>query len=200
MRNTIATDFCAQRKSAAYCGRDCQRSDWKTHKILCKAFVNLKPSPPIFGEFKLAIIFSKDEDILRLVWLSYDSYNQYIDLGIHEAFEESDGPLNRFILSRNALRGFNLPANIAIYGVQYVEDEDLKPNKACLKLAEGQPIHSWEGPFAAIRVRSAWGTGVDDITLSDFRHVVDFFREHRKPSATRQATPGDVNADCEGSI
>lgn len=56
-------------KSAHYCSRPCQGTDWRTHKILCKAFAGIvRPE----GNFALALLFPPDESSPRWVWLPED--------------------------------------------------------------------------------------------------------------------------------
>ena len=41
--NLASLKACAKCKTTQYCGRDCQKADWKTHKKVC-AKVLLRPS------------------------------------------------------------------------------------------------------------------------------------------------------------
>ncbi|KAJ6511089.1 hypothetical protein C8R45DRAFT_1207828 [Mycena sanguinolenta] len=36
---------CSGCRRISYCGQDCQKSDWKTHKVMCKAFSELEKNP-----------------------------------------------------------------------------------------------------------------------------------------------------------
>ncbi|KAK8165293.1 hypothetical protein BKA80DRAFT_342454 [Phyllosticta citrichinensis] len=59
--------LCMACHSVAYCSKDCQHSDWKSHKNICSQVVDNLERPE--GDFKRAIIFKPDDEKPRLVWL-----------------------------------------------------------------------------------------------------------------------------------
>ncbi|KAK8195311.1 hypothetical protein HDK77DRAFT_489631 [Phyllosticta capitalensis] len=60
--------LCVACHCVAYCSKECQRSDWRSHQKICPQ-LNTQPERPEDGEFKRAIVFKADEDKPRLVWL-----------------------------------------------------------------------------------------------------------------------------------
>ncbi|KAK7084473.1 hypothetical protein SK128_012411 [Halocaridina rubra] len=47
-----AKQFCSSCRAVFYCSRECQKEDWKTHKIKCKLFV--VQNHPIYGRHMVA--------------------------------------------------------------------------------------------------------------------------------------------------
>jgi hypothetical protein len=80
---SLDSQCCAHCRSAAYCSVECQQTDWRTHRLLCKEFKEAsadgfaaRPSPKHY----FAIYFSICETKPRLVWVGQEEY-LHLDLG-----------------------------------------------------------------------------------------------------------------------
>lgn len=60
---------CSTCGNARYCSHDCQKKDWKVHKLLCKSFATLeqRPGPAFFR----GIFFPPKEPLPRFIWIEY---------------------------------------------------------------------------------------------------------------------------------
>lgn len=63
--------LCSQCKGASYCGRKCQRTDWPSHKILCKAFAEHRESPRPSADHYRAILFPPAAAVPEIVWVTH---------------------------------------------------------------------------------------------------------------------------------
>lgn len=61
--------YCARYKSTCYCSQACQKSDWKTDKLLCAAFSTFDTSERPTKEHYRAVLFDPDKDKPEFVWL-----------------------------------------------------------------------------------------------------------------------------------
>ena len=71
---------CSMCKASVYCSIDCQKQDWRTHKLVCekfKAFETQHPRPST--ACKLAIFLPVDEDNPKLAWLPTEKEDGYSD-------------------------------------------------------------------------------------------------------------------------
>ena len=181
MCNATASKACVQCGSATYCGKRCQRADWKTHKILCKSLSTCSPRPS--EAHKLVILFPEDEDDPKLEWMPLDD-KVLTQSSVISKYIGNVSP-GRTHLTASELREFELPHPLTIvYRDKFLFDGS-KPNKVCLKLADGKTIYKFSGPMIAMRDDDET---IEDMTLSDFRHVIDHFREHHKPCIVYPST------------
>ncbi|KAI1651927.1 uncharacterized protein F4817DRAFT_85270 [Daldinia loculata] len=59
--------LCASCKSCHYCSKECQKADWKSHKLLCKDMTTHSERPSPFHV--RAIYFPQDKAVPQLVWI-----------------------------------------------------------------------------------------------------------------------------------
>ena len=65
----LAKNLCSACKFVFYCGRDCQKKDWNSHKEDCKTFAKLPYRVNIFPFYS----FSKNGYIFNLAYIFYCS-------------------------------------------------------------------------------------------------------------------------------
>jgi hypothetical protein len=61
--------FCARCKSASYCSKACQQSDWSTHKLLCASFSTFAPSKRPTADHYRAVLFDPNKTKPEFIWL-----------------------------------------------------------------------------------------------------------------------------------
>jgi MYND finger len=183
---------CKRCRSTWYCSRDCQKSDFPSHRILCKQFA-AEPDRPS-SEHKRAIFFPVDRDKPCLIWIQcrrkYDkeagTYWTQID---PHPYLGTDKPFKGIIrIEHNPVRYRNLGSGFAPYNHDkrghcvylihrdaYLKDGSTT-NKSILasvgaSCASTTP-HEYRGPMIAMR--SVHHEDYADITLADFRHLMDY--------------------------
>jgi hypothetical protein len=122
MCNTQPAKQCKQCHSSWYCSQECQKSDWPSHKLLCKDFSiqASRPSP----NHKRAIFFPVDRVKPQMIWLlcqrkveddtgvPYENVNPHPYLG---ADRPSTGTMH---IEHNPVRGRNLGSSM-VYWAPY---------------------------------------------------------------------------------
>ena len=179
--DTPNSKACGSCKSSHYCSPECQQTDWPVHKLLCKAFKTLaqRPGP----SYKLGILFPVDEKIPKLRWNNCEPrYDEEEGMAFESAKVSQllgdDNPFPEDIpISQSKLRSFNLGRTILVSGRETFLIDGSETNQSVVQLTRGAMCHDWRGSFVALRQqgRSTDPTFYEDMTLADFRHVVDYF-------------------------
>ncbi|KAI1204516.1 uncharacterized protein F4807DRAFT_447060 [Annulohypoxylon truncatum] len=216
--NTSSANFCDRCKSIRYCSKACQRADWPTHKLLCKAFSNFDTTKrPSKNHFR-AIFFPVDKEKPELIWLhcpwrddEEDGWYQHPDkkpfLGV-DVFASTTSIQRNRILERDLSDTINL-----CYSDSFLVDGS-RPNRSIAAITATKPYRSldWRGPILAYGKE---GLGIDqiackDLDLNDFRHVADLLISYsldpvpvnRQLSQLRQKSVGEkikgVRINCIG--
>ena len=180
-----------KKKCVHYCGQQCQRDDWRYHKLLCKKlkpFFDANPRPS--AAHKLALLFPQNEQDPVLVWMRIDT-----SLGFESA--ETDpilGPgkrgsfvVNHVPASMQLEQAKPGPRNNLDHSVEVIvhDEADADRNNSCItKVLNGNLGHFWRGPILACSQLGKHGYGVydldyQDFLLSDLRVAVEFFRDVR---------------------
>ena len=207
MCNKSPAKRCKQCSSCYYCSRECQESDWPSHKLLCKALSTQGPRPS--PAHRRAILFPVDHDKPRMAWLpcereiSDEEFDngiscEVVDLHPHLGM---DRPIvgTRFI-EHNPIRDRNLGSGMAVWALRkegysvalkfreaFLIDGSAINRSILMSLgASGTtPPHSWSGPIVAIRQTPS--EPYEDITLADFRHIIDYLGSYRTNEARESA-------------
>lgn len=227
MCNTSPGRQCAQCRSTYYCSRDCQKSDFPSHRLLCKQFATQpdRPSP----EHKRAIFFPAERDKPCLIWIpcrrqydeedgiSWTQIDPYPYLGTNEPFK---GIMR---IEHNPVRCRNLGSGFAgfapykegycvslIHREAYLKDGSIMNRSILASVGASCAFtnpHEYRGPMIALR--EIHHGDYADITLADFRHLMDYLvsyqnrriREsvpdlhHRAPTTVR-----GVKICCHGEV
>lgn len=198
---------CSGCLSVWYCSRQCKSVDWPAHQLLCSsylAFIQSRPSK----HHKLGIWFPSDTELPALIWVlmiterkpgTPDRY--YPELGSflgpgREAF-------GAIPITRNQRRGVRVGHDISVYHRR----GDALPNKSlrhAVEACHGMTVPGEAGgggQLVAMAGRAnAPPSAAADITLSDFRHVLDLFSTRGDSTVRETPTGGSIHAvriSCE---
>ena len=93
--NKTNAQFCKRCKSTCYCSKECQQTDWPTHK-LCASFPSFDPLSRPSNEHFRAILFSVDDTKPKFIWLyckwlrNEDDYDKYQSSEVLEGWKSSN--------------------------------------------------------------------------------------------------------------
>ncbi|KAI2601837.1 hypothetical protein GGR54DRAFT_580565 [Hypoxylon sp. NC1633] len=197
MCNKMPAKLCERCRSCYYCSRECQMSDWSSHKLLCRDFSTQSPRPS--PSHKRAILFPVERTKPRLVWvpceLKYSSEDEY-----------DDDPKPYEVMDPHPHLGPDKPSVDLHYAIEYNNIRNRRLGSGMMRwaprsggysialrfremfLVDGSPLngsllmslgtlgtlpHPWAGPILAIRQLPS--ELYEDITLGDLRHVLDYF-------------------------
>ena len=131
---------CAQCHSARYCSPECQQTDWPCHRLLCSQYATHKSSSRPSPSHYRAILFSPNEDKLKLIWLeckNEDSdtggtfetpqYRKY--LGQYQGRDASADPK---MIQKNLLRGRSLTNNLEVVGREVLHGWIAEESEVCV--------------------------------------------------------------------
>lgn len=177
MCNKPDPQVCARCGSISYCSKECQVADWKTHKLLC-AHLKEFSTAPVKG-MRRAILFPADSAKPKFVWVATVwSPSLGFEKSDAEKFIGDDKPTPKHhIMRQNDHRKRFLQHCIhLIWRDNFTLDGSL-PNQSVVLAAGGKAAYGWRGPIIAIAKNGKHDDPAcfDDITLHDFRDVVDFF-------------------------
>ncbi|OJJ85389.1 uncharacterized protein ASPGLDRAFT_168477 [Aspergillus glaucus CBS 516.65] len=177
-----------------YCSLECQRSDFPSHKLLCKHFSTQPVRPST--EHKRAIFFPVDRSKPRMIWVpcrreidedgvSWTKVDAYPYLG-------TDNPIKGTLrIEHSPVRNRNLGSGFAkwapfnqgycislIHRDGYLIDGSASNKSISVSVGASGPIpHEYRGPIIA--VRGLPHESYDDIALADFRHLIDYLVSYR---------------------
>ncbi|KAJ5764911.1 hypothetical protein N7520_004470 [Penicillium odoratum] len=217
---------CAQCGSTYYCSGDCRESDFPSHSLLCEQFATQRdrPSP----EHKRAIFFPVDREKPCLIWIRYS--HQYDEDGIRWTkvdpypYLGTDEPIKGVMrIEHNPVRCRNLGSGYVAfspskegYCVSLIHREAYlidgsKTNRSISASVRASCTsttpHAYRGPMIALQEIPQ--EDYADITLGDFRHLMDYLRsyqnthiresvpdlQHRAPTTVR-----GVKICCHGEV
>ena len=72
---------CARCKDAVYCSLDCQRLDWKNHKLLCTSWADFGTPPT--PQSRRGLLFPGGDELPRFIWLE----TEVETMGFYEFFD-----------------------------------------------------------------------------------------------------------------
>ncbi|KAK0721105.1 hypothetical protein B0H67DRAFT_609555 [Lasiosphaeris hirsuta] len=192
---------CSGCLSVWYCSRQCKSADWPAHQLLYSSylvFIQSWPSRP----HKLDIWFPKHTERPALIWVPMitkrkpgapDRY--YPNLGSFLGPER--GALDAITIIRNQRRGVGVGHDISVY----YRRGDTLPNKSLRRAVEachGMTVPGetgGSGQLVAIAGRATTSpSAAADITLSDFRHVLDLFSTRGDSTVRETPTGGSIRA------
>ncbi|KAI1842521.1 hypothetical protein JX265_012667 [Neoarthrinium moseri] len=66
---------CGQCKSAHYCSRKCQKTDWESHKLVCTPFAQMGPRPS--SDHYKALLFLTESTAPKPVWVQFSNTDDF---------------------------------------------------------------------------------------------------------------------------
>ncbi|KAJ5642341.1 hypothetical protein N7490_006341 [Penicillium lividum] len=213
MCNKSSRVQCAQCGSTYYCSGDCRESDFLSHSLLGEQFATQpdRPSP----EHKRAIFFPVDREKPCLIWIPCSQ--QYCEDGIRWTkvdpypYLGTDEPVKGMMrIEHNPVRSRNLGSGYGAdspskegYCISLIHRKDPSVQASCTSTTP----HEYRGPTISLQEISQ--EDYADITLGDFRHLMDYFKSYRnrqiresipdlKPGAP--TTVRGVKICCHGEV
>ncbi|RJE17541.1 hypothetical protein PHISCL_10121 [Aspergillus sclerotialis] len=206
MCHTTPGRRCKRCRSTYYCSQVCQRSDYRSHQHLCRQLATApsRPSP----EHKRAIFFPVDTDQPRLIWIPCRRQYDDDDLGPwtkvdhHPYLGPDQPPKGTMRIEHNPVRSRNLGSGFAAWA-PYKQGHCISVLHRDAYLRDGSPTnrsisasvrasctstpaHEYRGPMIALR--EIHHEDYDDITLADFRHLMDYLVSYRN-THIRESVP-----------
>ncbi|KAH7048451.1 hypothetical protein B0J12DRAFT_574958, partial [Macrophomina phaseolina] len=186
--NTAGARACTRCRSISYCCRECQQKDWPSHRLLCAQFLTQPPRPS--PSHRRAILLRPEAKTPRLEWVRCIKVENHPDFGTYELNEGVDtlllsldsGPattysgITRVPFQRNIPRKRDLDHTIELsFRDDILNDSSLK-NLAVVEVTKGRAVHDWRGPLVFMRKKEVGfdPMSYEDITLQDFRDIVDY--------------------------
>lgn len=192
--------LCVQCHSGRYCSAECQRTDWPTHKLLCRSFSDFRVPPgPLF---RRAILFPVHEKKPKFVWVEViRKVERFGDESEDDASgDEFELPKMGDLLGARDPRpswpqaGRNIvPEGVAPlegelhFQVNVLQNRALDhtievvfrdgflidgsfPNESVARVTKGAHAHAWAGPIVVFRKK-----GIDgDTAFYDDMSLADF--------------------------
>ncbi|KAH7556692.1 hypothetical protein BM1_06126 [Bipolaris maydis] len=178
---------CTRCQSISYCSKRCQKADSQCHQLLCTKFTQQSARPSL--QHRLGLEFPDSGAGPRFIWIhceaKYDEDEETVYQVPHVKpyFEHASGssyPMPRLI-RRNLRLDRSLRDAIEITSRDAFLLDGSVHNPAVYMAASfggvGDVPVNWMGPIVVLRVK---GCSIDpneylDITMDDFRCVMDYF-------------------------
>ncbi|PYH91590.1 hypothetical protein BO71DRAFT_486109 [Aspergillus ellipticus CBS 707.79] len=175
-------------EDSCYCSAECQRKDFSSHKLLCAQFSALpaRPSP----NHKRAILFPAEEAKPRMIWVQCKTQTYDGDTWQEIDYQPHLGPRNlargSYRFQHNPRRGRNFGSGFVTwegtnegycvslsFRDRYLTDGSVDNMSIANSVRSSGPTHHpYRGPMVAVRELPDQNFG--DITLSDFRHLINY--------------------------
>ncbi|KAI1774545.1 hypothetical protein F4818DRAFT_418218 [Hypoxylon cercidicola] len=186
---------CGTCKSCSYCSKECQKSDWQSHKLLCKTIATEPPRPS--SSHLRAIYFPDDKQAPQLVWIHCSPENGIpmdpglVDMALLRKLtqrNEADTLSRTKVWRNNRLKKETSHMIEFHYRDNFYNDgsRSTASLNAVVK-PHGPEKRDWRGPLVVLAIlieRAEESEGADeadeaslnyrDMTLADFRSVIDY--------------------------
>ncbi|RDH33316.1 hypothetical protein BDQ94DRAFT_178817 [Aspergillus welwitschiae] len=210
MCNKTPARRCGCCRSIYYCSKNCQESEFPSHKLLCKKFAT-QPGQPI-----LIWIFTKRR-------YDEDSREWWTDALVHSYLGPGSPNTGRLHVEHNEVRDRNLGSGFAsstlrnegycvtlLHRDAYLIDNS-PPNQSILASVRASsttsPPHAYNGPMVAMR--QIHPEDYADIKPANFRHLMDYLVRYANTDV-RESVPDlqyrahkvvrGVKVCCDGEI
>lgn len=170
----ITKNRCSKCKSVHYCKRECQVSDWQTHKLFCASL----PIPPkkLAGRYKTitGILLSPDSLTPQMVEVPMDIKFEGFTLPNCEKL--MGAPESQNYMQVNPVTNRHLPDTLVFIFRDNFLNDGSKANKCIENMYKGKNDYPWKGPVIVIKMK---GQHVEenlytDVNCKDFKDVVDY--------------------------
>jgi hypothetical protein len=135
--------LCASCENIHYCSPECQKTDWKVHKLLCRTFKDFR-NPP--GPMWMRVIaFPVNSTKPEFRWMPIKQGT--IQRPMVDKYFGYDNPLTGFIsFPQDPKSGKQLPLRITIQSRDSFLTDGSLPNRALIQLTEGELRQKFAGP------------------------------------------------------
>ncbi|KAI1330504.1 hypothetical protein F5Y16DRAFT_363348 [Xylariaceae sp. FL0255] len=167
--------LCGRCKNTAYCGKDCQKADYHTHKHLCAQFAAFDVTARPTQNHVRVLFFPVDEDRPKFIWVAFKqkASGEQLDFDniLRDCNQQFPCEYDETLSRRPANDVYLCMRNKALNAFY-----PTPPNKSIETITS----HMWHGPVAAY---GKLGTGDDakklrDFDLNDFLHIVHAVTAH----------------------
>lgn len=186
---------CDQCRSSWYCSQECRESDQQSHELLCKDFAHQSSRPS--ANHRRAIFFPVDREQPEMIWIpchrevESDTNVPWHRIELHPYLGTDQPSVGTMCIEHNPVRGRNLGSGMVYWAPEragysiavkfrerFLHDGSVL-NKSLLNSvrASGTPPHRWCGPIVAVRTTPS--ELYEDVTLADFRHIIDYMMSYR---------------------
>jgi len=203
--DTGGSGRCKGCQSVSYCSEQCQSVDWPAHQLLCSSYLTFLQSRPS-DLHKLGIWFPRKNKSPKLVWVPMTTKREGRFDRHHPELGSFLGPsaskaFSATTVTQNQRRGVHIGHDIYIYIYHSQQQQNHEPfaNKSLRHAAQacrGMTVPSGAGgQLVAIAGRAdASPSEVADMTLCDFRHVLDWSSTHGDNTVRETPTGGTIRA------
>ncbi|KAF2757537.1 hypothetical protein EJ05DRAFT_486582 [Pseudovirgaria hyperparasitica] len=186
--------WCHTCKAARYCSQKCLIADLSTHKLICKTYKDFDLSERPTHEHKRAILLDPYKSSPTFIWLHCEwsgaTFGEFQYAKVESYLGEDACPERQNIKYNKVLKR-EVEELITVCVRDTFEIDPSLLNSSVSSITAGSVGHNflWRGPIV---VYGKCGLDRDaslcrDIRMSDFKHVVDFFRSYvYKPAAVRK--------------
>lgn len=181
--NSTTAQWCKQCHSITYCSRQCQQSDWPSHKLLCSqySYHQERPSPL----HRRAILFQDSSPQPKFVWIECkETVEEYHTWEEPQNVNDYMGPetlIERTSYKYNKVRGRPLVHSIEIHNRNAFSMDGSILNQSIRAVTRGDYLHEWCGPVVVLRKNgnsTAYAGSFGDMGMEDYLHVVDHFKTY----------------------
>lgn len=181
--STVA-QWCKQCHSIGYCSRECQKSDWPSHKLLCSKYSedNERPSPL----HRRAILFQDSTPQPKFVWIeckeSVEGNHKWEEpQNVHEYMGPDRTLIERTCYSYNKLRDRPLVHSLEIHNRNAFSLDGSILNQSITRATQEDILHEWCGPVVVFRKNgnsTAYAGSFGDMGMKDYHNVIDHFKSY----------------------
>ena len=191
----VCTGCCC---SSRYYSDECRTADWSSHKLLCPTFKDFQSRPN--DKMKRALLFRAESKKPRWIWVPFvwrkgNDYEPGFEHRKPGVLLGKDGPArDRRLLGRNDVQSQDLANSIEVVMRDGFLVDGSQSNRSIKEATRGWSPYEWKGPVVVFLMQGTW---VDryygDLSMNDFRDVVDFFTTYGEESDEASARrPGKV--------
>ncbi|KAK4889679.1 hypothetical protein LTR27_011571 [Elasticomyces elasticus] len=154
--------ICAGCHSIAYCSRECQEAEFHAHKLVCKAFNNMKEAP---ADGTVRVLHFPVEGKPEFRCLKLKKTATLVELD----YEKTTGDLlpTVSVIDHNAISGAPIESP---FHIRY-SDKTAPINKSILKATDGLSEKKWRGPVLVYFDPEELAQGSEDVSLTEGRHI-----------------------------